>query len=495
MTERRRAERRRAEIDWKFYKKVFWLALPIALQSLITIGVNMLDTIMVGNLGEMSLSAVSLANQFIGVYQIFCMGLGMGASVLVSRYWGMQEAEPVKSIQALRKTICIVVRITVSLALLFAVVTLLIPQVVMRMYTQDAEIIRLGEIYFRFSVITYFFLGLSLVCTIILRCVGQVKLPLLVSIGAFFVNLLASKKSRLPVHQAVALDTLNLLANYVFIFGKLGMPRMGIAGAALGTLIARLFEAGMICGYLLLKDEKIGFRVKHLGMKTADLLGEYIRISIPVLISDGILAIGNNTVAMVIGRLGVTFVAANAITSVTQQLSTVMIQGVCQAGAIVTGQTLGEGKQEQAQSQAYRFLGLGLGLGMLSAFFIMAVSPAIIGSYKVSEETAEVAAQLMHAISLILIFQATNSIMTKGVLRGGGDTKMLMLADNLFLWVVSIPLGMLAGFVFHFPAFWIYVCLKADQILKAVWCVFRLRSGKWMKKITVGKVSGQEDRA
>ena len=191
MTERRRAERRRAEIDWKFYKKVFWLALPIALQSLITIGVNMLDTIMVGNLGEMSLSAVSLANQFIGVYQIFCMELGMGASVLVSRYWGMQEAEPVKSIQALRKTICIVVRITVSLALLFAVVTLLIPQVVMRMYTQDAEIIRLGEIYFRFSVITYFFLGLSLVCTIILRCVGQVKLPLLVSIGAFFVNLRA----------------------------------------------------------------------------------------------------------------------------------------------------------------------------------------------------------------------------------------------------------------------------------------------------------------
>ena len=222
MTERRRAERRRAEIDWKFYKKVFWLALPIALQSLITIGVNMLDTIMVGILGEMSLSAVSLANQFIGVYQIFCMGLGMGASVLVSRYWGMQEAEPVKSIQALRKTICIVVRITVSLALLFAVVTLLIPQVVMRMYTQDAEIIRLGEIYFRFSVITYFFLGLSLVCTIILRCVGQVKLPLLVSIGAFFVN---------------------LLANYVFIFGKLGMPRMGIAGAAAATVVGQIVAA------------------------------------------------------------------------------------------------------------------------------------------------------------------------------------------------------------------------------------------------------------
>lgn len=452
--------------DGKFYRRVVFLAAPIALQSLITIGVNMLDTIMVGSLGETELSATSLANQFINIYHIFCMGLGMGASVLVSRYWGMQEREPQKAILALRKTICIMVRITVSLALLFALVTLLMPQTLMRMYTQDGEIIRLGAVYFRYSVITYFFLGMSLVCTIVLRSVGQVKMPLFVSIGAFFVN---------------------LAANYAFIFGKLGMPRMEIVGAALGTLIARVFEAGVICGYLFLRDQRIGFRIKHLGMKTTDLLGEYIRISIPVLISDGILAIGSNAVAMVIGRLGVTFVAANAITSVTQQMSTVMIQGVCQAGAIVTGQTLGEGDREKAQSQAYRFLGLGIGLGSLSALFIMAISGAVIASYNVSGETAEVAAQLMHAISLIIIFQATNSIMTKGVLRGGGDTKMLMLADNIFLWVLSIPLGLLAGFVFHLPAFWIYVCLKSDQIVKAVWCVLRLRSGKWIKKISVGK--------
>lgn len=449
-----------------FYRRVIFLAAPIALQSLITIGVNMLDTIMVGSLGETELSATSLANQFINIYHIFCMGLGMGASVLVSRYWGMREQEPQKAITALRKTICIMVRITVSLALLFALVTLFFPQALMRMYTQDAEIIRLGAVYFRYSVITYFFLGMSLVCTIVLRSVGQVKMPLFVSIGAFFVN---------------------LAANYAFIFGKFGMPRMEIAGAALGTLIARLFEAGMICGYLFFKDRQIGFRLRHLGMKTKDLLGEYVRISIPVLISDGILAIGNNAVAMVIGRLGVTFVAANAITSVTQQMSTVMIQGVCQAGAIVTGQTLGEGNREKAQSQAYRFLGLGIGLGALSALFIMAISEPVISSYNVSGETAEVAAQLMHAISLIIIFQATNSIMTKGVLRGGGDTKMLMLADNIFLWVLSIPLGLLAGFVFHLPAFWIYVCLKSDQIVKAVWCVLRLRSGKWIKKISVGK--------
>ena len=453
----------------KFYKGVFALALPIALQSLISIGVNMLDTIMVGSLGENALSATSLANSFISIYHIFCMGLGMGASVLVSRYWGMKKAadgHEEEAGHALKQTVCLMLRITVGLAALFALATLFMPSLLMKMYTSDEEIIRLGDIYFRWSIITYFFLGTSLVSTIVLRSVGQVRLPLYVSIGAFFVN---------------------LCANYAFIFGKFGAPRMEVAGAALGTLIARLFEAIMIVGYLFFVDKKIQFRVKDLFMKTSSLIGEYIRISIPVLISDAILAIGNNSVAMVIGHLGAAFVAANAITSVTQQLSTVVIQGVSQAGAIVTGQTLGLGDKKKTMQQGWMFLGLGFALGALSAIFILAVSKPIISTYNVSEETVNIAGQLMAAISLIIIFRATNSIMTKGVLRGGGDTKMLMLADNIFLWVLSIPFGILAGFVFHWPAFWIYVALKSDDIVKTVWCVIRLRSEKWIKKISTGK--------
>lgn len=455
--------------DSAFYKQVFSLALPIALQSLITIGVNMLDTIMVGSLGEQSLSATSLANSFISIYQIFCMGLGMGASVLVSRYWGMKKAsngDDYAASHALRQTVCLMLRITLGLAAFFALVTLIMPNTLMKMYTTDEAIIHLGGIYFKWSVITYFFLGSSLVVTIVLRSVGQVKFPLFVSIGAFFVN---------------------LVANYVFIFGKFGAPRMEVAGAALGTLISRLFEAGMILGYLFFKDQRIQFRLRHVLMRTKSLIGEYFRICIPVLISDGILAIGNNSVAMVIGHLGAAFVAANAITSVTQQLSTVVIQGVSQAGAIVTGQTLGSGNKEKTMQQGWMFLGLGLSLGTVAAIFIMIFSNPIIGTYNVSQETIDIAKQLMLAISLIIIFQATNSIMTKGVLRGGGDTKMLMLADNIFLWVLAIPLGILAGFVFKWSAFWIYVSLKSDQIVKTIWCIGRLKSEKWIKKISTGK--------
>ncbi len=456
------------KVDKNFYKLVFSLAIPIALQSIINIGVNMLDTVMVVRLGETALSATSLANNFISIYHIFCMGLGMGASVLVSRYWGMKKAADGREKEAehaLKQTVSLMLRITFFLALIFALLTLFFPVQIMKMYTKEYNIIESGAIYFKYSVIAYFFLGLSLTSTIVLRSVGQTKLPLFVSIGAFFVN---------------------IIANYAFIFGKLGCPEMGVAGAAVGTVIARFFEFAIIMGYLLFIDQKIFFRIKDIFIKTASILEEYVRICIPVLVSDAILAFGNAAVAMVIGHLGGAFVAANSITNIVQQFSTVLIQGISQAGAIVTGQTLGLGDKEKTMKQGWAFLGLGLLLGLFSAAFIMIFSEPVIKFYKVGPDTVGIARQLMLAISIIIVFQATNSIMTKGVLRGGGDTKMLMLTDNVFLWVLSIPLGIIAGFVFKWPAFWIYIFLKTDQIVKTVWCVFRLKSGKWIKKISTG---------
>ena len=224
-------------------------------------------------------------------------------------------------------------------------------------------------------------------------------------------------------------------------------------------------------------------RLSDVFRRVGSLWREYIRISIPVLLSDGILAIGNNSVAMVIGRLGESFVAANAVTAVTQQLSTTVIQGFSQAGAIVTGYTLGEGDRKKAQEQGCAFLGIGIFFGAIGAGIILLISEPMIAAYNLSPQTREIARELMLAISLIVLFQAANSIMTKGVLRGGGDTKVLMVADNIFLWAASIPLGILAGPVLHLPAFWICFFLKVDQVLKAVWCVIRLRSGRWIRRI------------
>ena len=350
--------------DQNFYKKALGITFPIAAQQLITVGVNMMDTIMIGSVGESSLSAVSLANQFITVFQILCMGLGMGASVLVARYYGMKE------ISSLKKTVAIVLRLGMITAFLFCLATIITPSGIMRIYTDEAEIVSKGAIYLRWSAITYFLTGLSMICAIILRCVEQVKIPLYTSVGALFIN---------------------VGANWVFIFGHLGAPRMEEAGTALGTLIARIFEVAVIVGFMFFKDDHLKMRVRDLTIKTRDLWGEYIRVSLPVLISDGIYALGSNSVAMVIGRLGAQMVAANAITMVTQQLSSVLTAGMAQAGAIVTGHTLGSGDRQKAQEQGEAFFGLGIFFGTLAAIIIMIISSPMIRAYHVSAETAAIA--------------------------------------------------------------------------------------------------------
>lgn len=442
--------------DTALYKQMFKIAVPVSLQSLITVGINLMDTIMLSEMGDAQLSASSLASQFINLFMICCMGIGMGASVLTSRYWGMKE------IHSLKKSVTVMLRFVFLFSSVFTLATIAAPALIMKIYTPDAQIIAHGVTYLRWMIPTYICMGLTTTCTIVLRTVGQVRVPLVCSICAFFVN---------------------VFSNWVFIFGHLGAPRMEIGGAALGTLIARVFELCFICGYFFFIDKRITYRLRDLTMKVRDLLSEYIRISIPVLISDALLALGNNAVAMIMGRIGSAFVAANSVTMVVQQLSSVLTTGISNASGIITGHTMGEGDYEKAQRQGYTFLIMGGIIGVFAALVILVLRGPIIGYYNVSPEAKEIAWELMNAILFIVIFQSMNSILTKGVLRAGGDTKFLMAGDILFLWVASVPLGALAGLVLDLPAFWVYTFLKIDQIIKCVWCYFRLKSGKWLKKI------------
>ncbi|MBE6613243.1 MAG: MATE family efflux transporter, partial [Ruminococcaceae bacterium] len=211
---------------------MFRIAIPISLQSLITVAINLMDTIMLSDMGDAQLSASSLAGQFINLFMICCMGIGMGASVLTSRYWGM------KDIDSLKKTVTIMLRFCFVFASIFTVATILAPSLIMRIYSTETDIIGYGVTYLKWIIPTYFCMGFSLTCTIVLRTVGQVRIPLTSSIIAFFVN---------------------VFFNWVFIFGKLGAPRMEIAGAALGTLIARVFELFFICGYFFFVDKRIRY--------------------------------------------------------------------------------------------------------------------------------------------------------------------------------------------------------------------------------------------
>ena len=442
--------------DKKFYKEAVAIAIPISLQSMITMGVNLLDNIMVGSLGETVMSATALANQYVNIFHICCMGIGMGASVLTARFFGMKDD------LNLKRALTIMLRFCFGLSLLFTVPAILTPGTLMRVYTPDQTIIMEGMKYYRFIWPCLILQGLSLTCTLVLRTTGQVQLPLYTSIGAFFVN---------------------VFFNYILIFGKLGAPRLEIMGAAIGTLLARVFEFLVICGYLFFIDQKIGYRFRDLFMKCDSLMKEYITISIPVFVSDTLLAFGNSMVAVIMGHIGKEFVSANAITTVTQQLSTVLIQGISHAGCIMTGHTLGRGETEKAITQAWTFYIGGFVFGAIGGIIILLLADPVIAMYRITDTTKAVAKELMYSIALIVMFQATNSIMMKGVLRGGGDTRFLMVADIFFLWVLSIPLGALAGLYFHMSSFWIYFFLKIEHVIKAIWSGIRLKSGQWIKVI------------
>lgn len=442
--------------DREFYKNILVIGGPIAAQQIITVGVNMMDTVMLGQLNETALSASAAATQVHSLFQFMSMGLGMGASVLIARYWGAGE------LPSLRKTLTLMYRCCLLISLAFTAVVGLAPAQVLSLLTPYPEVVAEGVRYLRWALPCFLLFGLSTTTTIVLRNLKQMHIPLYVSIGAFFIN---------------------IFFNWMFIFGKLGAPAMGVAGAALGTLISRCFEFATICGYFFLFEQRARFRPKDILAPCGDLTAEYLRISLPVMVSDTLLGLGNSLSMSVVGHISDVFMSAYTITQVTQQLTTVFTSGLGQSAVIITGNTLGEGDPDKAQRQGVTFTVLGFLLGGICGVIIVLISPLVVGGYNILPETYDIAMELMRSVGTITVFMAPASILTKGVLRGGGDTRFLMVADVVFLWAVSVPLGYFTGLVWQWPPFWVFFCLRMDHVIKATWCVFRLRSGKWIKKI------------
>lgn len=440
--------------DKAFYRSVLGIMLPVALQQAINMGVNMMDTMMLGSFGEVQLSASGLANQYYNFFTILCMGIIGGTSVLSAQYWGAGDKEKV------RETFSMAIRLAVAAAIIFSIVTWLFPAPIMRIYTPDAKVIAQGVKYLRITALIFILHGTALVSAQLMRSVGQARLGLWVSCVSFFVN---------------------IAANYVFIFGKFGAPRMEIAGAALGTLIARFAEFIVTFGYIMVYDKKLMFRLKDLLRNPSGAFyGSYFRLGAPVLVSDSLLGLGGTLVSVVLGHMGAAVVAGNAICMVLDRLCTVVIQGVSNASGIITGNTIGRGDREQAMRQGETFYLLSVFFGAIAALLIFLLGPISVSLYNLEPETVALTRQMMRAYVIIAFFQAVQSVMTKGVLRGGGDTKFLMKADILFMWLVSIPLGAIGGLVLHWPAWLTMLALRADYAIKSIWCVSRLFSGKWI---------------
>ena len=450
-----------------FYTRVLAIMLPVAAQQAINMGVNMMDTMMLGSFGEVQLSASSLANAFYQIYQIFCMGITAGCSILMAQYWGAGRADESKQSFALG------MRLTLLFGTLFTVVTAAAPEGIMKLYSDDPAVIEAGAGYLRITVWIFLIHGFGLVAAQLMRSVGQPKLGLYVSVISFAVN---------------------IFANWVFIFGNLGAPRMEIRGAALGTLIARISELVVTFVFILRIDKKLKLTIKDLLRRPSkEITDKYLKVGLPALCSDAMLGFGRTAVSMVIGRMGTVAAAANSMVQVVDRLFTVVIQGISNAASIVIGQSIGSGEKHKAQVQGKTLLYMAIAVSAVSCLLFMTVGPFTLRFYTIAEETARVTRQMMVTYSFLIIFQCIGSVMTKGVLRGGGDTRFLMAADVAFLWLISVPAGYVSGVVMGMPIYIACVFLRLDDILKSVMCVLRLNSGKWIHEVSRKQIDPDPD--
>lgn len=330
--------------------------------------------------------------------------------------------------------------------------------------------IQVGSPYLRLIALTLLLSGLSSTATYLLRSVGQVRIPLIGSAVAFFAN---------------------IFFNWVFIFGKFGAPRLELLGAAVGTLIARVLEFLIVFGHFIAKDEVFGFRPKHLLMSGRELRRQYVQYSIPVLVSDTLLGLSLSLVSIILGHVGSSISAANAIIGSVSQVTTVLNVGMAGAAAIVVGNTVGEGDYEKAKREGNTYVVLSFLFGLAVILPLLLVERPYVGLYNITEETRQITHSMMLITCATMPVQTIAYVTSKGILRGGGDTRFLLVADSSMVWFVSLPLGALASFVWHMSPAWIYFFLRVEFPLKGIICLVRFLKGKWIQVIE-GTDSGKK---
>lgn len=445
-------------IDWKnFYRNVFALVIPMAIQNLINVGVTATDVFMLGRVGEKVLSGASLAGQIQFIMMLIFFGITAGATVLTAQYWGKRDTDTIEKILGMGLTAGIVV------AGVFTVFALVIPETLMHIFTSDKEVIIEGAKYLRIVGLSYIFMAVTQVYLNIMRSIERVVVATVV----YFVSLIV-----------------NICINAVLIFGLFGAPRLEIIGAAIGTLCARISETALVFLYAKFKNALVKIRIRYLVQIDRVLFADALRYSMPVVVNEFLWGLGVSCNAAVIGHLGSEAVAANSVAQVARQLAQVVVFGVSNATAIWLGKTLGEGRKEHAKAYANRFVMLSLLLGTLGGSLILIGGPIVSSMLTLSEKSQEYLGFMFFVMSYFVIGQAFNTTVICGVFRSGGDVRFGFIADVVTMWGGSILLGAAAAFVFHASVPVVYAILMSDELVKVPICIWWYRKQKWLNNVT-----------
>lgn len=443
--------------DRNFYKTFFSLTAMMALQNVVVCSVNLADNIMLGAYHETSLSGVALANQIQFILQMLTMGIGEGIMVLGSQYWGKRDAQ----------TICKIVAIGLHLGLLVSVfmwaIVFFFPKQCLGLFTNDTMVIAEGVQYLKIICFSYPFFTMTNIMLCAMRGVETVRIGFFVSCSTLFIN---------------------VCLNYVLIYGNLGFPRLGTSGAAIATLTSRIVEFIIMVIYLKIFDKKISFQISYLFQYHKQLFLDYIRVGIPVILSNTIWGIAMAVQAAILGHLGSNAIAANSVAATVFQILTVVTYGSASASSVITGKTIGEGRIEIIKEYTNTFQILFLIIGVFTGLGLFLIKDFILGFYDISVESKMLASQFITILSITVVGTCYQCPCLTGIVRGGGDTKFVLYNDSIFMWGIVLPISALAAFVFNWSSVVVFICLKSDQILKCFVAIVKVNRFTWIKQLT-----------
>ncbi len=447
-----------------FYRNLLALAIPIILQNLITTSMGLLDTFMVGMLGETPLAAVTLANIPIFVEQLMIFGFQSGSSVLISQFYGKKDEDSINQVLG------IAMYISGGLTLLFGCVMYFFPLEFMGLFGNDAVVVALAAKYTKVVAFSIFFGGLSEVYIAAHRSMANPKLGLYV--------LAASVLS-------------NTFFNWVFIFGKLGAPAMGVEGAALATLMARVLQFLIAVGHMAF-NKRFRIRPAQLFRPSGAMMRRYIHYATPVLFNETFWGLGTALYPTIMGHMAGSqaILAAFGISGNIEKLATSLVFAVGATTAIIIGNEIGAGRRDTvyevglALNMVAFLVGLVTGLVMIGLTFAF-FRPIVYPFFHLSEQAADIAAMMSVVTFAFLSLRSFNTTNVVGVLRGGGDVRVASAIDLSSLWLVSLPLAALSGLVFKWGILAVCLCISLDNVIKFFFGMHRLRSGAWIRDVTV----------
>jgi putative MATE family efflux protein len=439
--------------DREFLRSMLAIALPVAFQQLITASLNMIDVLMVGQLGETSVAALGLANQIFFLLILFLFGVTSGMSIFTAQYWGKGDVENIRRVLG----ICLAIAVFVAIA--FTLAATLMPQTLMRIYTEDQEVIRVGSDYLRIVGLSYIMTAVTVSYISVLRSITMVKLTVIVSV--------------------LALGLKTILA-YLLIFGIGIFPELGVRGAAIGTAVGWTFQSILLLILVYALKTPLAANPLSFFRFSRPFMMNVLRTSMPAAINEVLWSVGFSSYNAVYARIGTDAIAAVNINATVEELMFVLFIGLGNACAGMVGNKIGAGEKHLAFEYGRRFVILGVTVAMIGGAVIFSLRETVIGLYDISPSAANNLRELMLVFALSAWLKMLNFMLFIGAMRAGGDTRYAMFTELFSVWGIGVPAALIGGFVLHLPVYGVYALVLLEEAFKAIIVARRFLSRKWI---------------